>query len=125
MKPRQRPEHIPERLLARLWRNRDWRRRSLALTGGRRLRVLHPSRPTSDSRPRLSRRPPPGTREGHPVRGDVEVHTQSQGWREHGHHRDPRYNRVLLHVVARTGGGEHSPRHDGEDMPVVGLLGND
>ena len=124
MKPRPRPEHIPERLLARLWRNRDWRRRSLALTGGRRLRVLYPGRPTSG--------PGPDFRDAllqvqgrHPVRGDVEVHTQSRGWREHGHHRDPRYNRVLLHVVARTAGGEHSPRHDGEDVPVVGLLGDD
>ena len=40
-----RPEDIPERLLARLWRNRDWRRRSLPLADGKRLRVLYPGRP--------------------------------------------------------------------------------
>ena len=124
MKPNRRPEHIPEHLLARLWRNRDWRRRSLALTGGRRLRVLYPGRPASG--------PGPDFRDallqiqgGHPVLGDVEVHRESRGWREHGHHRDPRYNRVLLHVVAQTPGGEHSPRHDGEEVPVVGLMEDD
>lgn len=35
------------------------------------------------------------------VRGDVEVHLTSQGWRQHRHHHDPGYNRVVLHPVLR------------------------
>jgi hypothetical protein len=33
------------------------------------------------------------------VTGDIEVHVRSSGWRAHGHHEDPVYNRVVLHVV--------------------------
>jgi hypothetical protein len=31
--------------------------------------------------------------------GDVEIHLNSDDWYHHGHHRDPRYNQVVLHVV--------------------------
>ncbi|MBI2191935.1 MAG: DUF2851 family protein [Planctomycetes bacterium] len=32
-------------------------------------------------------------------RGDVEIHLGASDWYRHEHHRDPRYNRVLLHVI--------------------------
>lgn len=32
-------------------------------------------------------------------RGDVEIHPVAGDWYAHGHHRDPKYNRVVLHVV--------------------------
>ncbi len=32
--------------------------------------------------------------------GDVEIHTQSRYWKTHGHHYDPAYNSIVLHVVA-------------------------
>ena len=31
--------------------------------------------------------------------GDVEIHIRSSSWYSHNHHLDPRYNRVILHVV--------------------------
>jgi hypothetical protein len=31
-------------------------------------------------------------------RGDVEIHVHEEGWYQHGHHRDPRYNQVVLHL---------------------------
>jgi uncharacterized protein DUF2851 len=31
--------------------------------------------------------------------GDVEIHLNSDDWFHHGHHHDPRYNQVILHVV--------------------------
>ena len=31
--------------------------------------------------------------------GDVEIHIRSSSWYNHDHHLDPRYNRVILHVV--------------------------
>lgn len=52
-------------------------------------------------------------------RGDIEVHAKTSDWWAHGHHRDPRYKKVVLHVVMR---------HDSEVMaggknriPVVAL----
>lgn len=32
-------------------------------------------------------------------RGDIEIHNRAQFWYSHGHHKDPNYNRVILHVV--------------------------
>lgn len=121
MNRRRRPKDIPERLLARLWRNRDWRRRSLHLASGKRLRVLYPGRPGGG--------PGPDFRDAilqvdglAPVRGDVELHRKPRGWREHGHHLDPRYNGVVLHVVARAHGGNPPQRQDGREVPVVELI---
>ncbi len=34
------------------------------------------------------------------VRGDVEIHRREADWFAHGHHRDPAYQNVCLHVVA-------------------------
>ncbi len=31
--------------------------------------------------------------------GDVEIHLEQSAWYQHGHHRDERYNEVLLHVL--------------------------
>jgi hypothetical protein len=31
--------------------------------------------------------------------GDVELHCHFSDWRQHSHHTDPKYNRVILHVV--------------------------
>src|SRR5579872_1177442 len=37
--------------------------------------------------------------DGSRVHGDVELHLRANGWRAHGHERDPRYAHVVLHVV--------------------------
>ncbi len=36
---------------------------------------------------------------GVPFRGDIEIHRRGKDWYQHGHHRDKRYDRVLLHVI--------------------------
>ena len=52
--------------------------------------------------------------------GSVELHLRTRGWTDHGHHLDPRYNTVVLHVVA-----EHdwvrTVRQDGVEVPVLHL----
>ena len=42
----------------------------------------------------------------------------SHAWREHGHHLDPRYNDVILHVVLDHDGSE-TRRSDGRIVPTV------
>lgn len=37
---------------------------------------------------------------GEVVRGCVEIHRTAQAWTRHGHHADPRYRDVILHVTA-------------------------
>lgn len=52
--------------------------------------------------------------------GCVEVHLTTSGWRDHGHHLDPRYDPVILHVVLRHDGRE-TRRPDGALVPVLEL----
>ncbi len=37
--------------------------------------------------------------DGRARRGDIELHRRAAGWRQHGHHTDPAYARVFLHVL--------------------------
>ncbi|MFV1883304.1 MAG: DUF2851 family protein [Balneola sp.] len=53
--------------------------------------------------------------------GSVELHLDSKGWIQHGHHQDTAYNQVVLHVVA-----EQNPievlRKDGGRIPTFNIL---
>jgi hypothetical protein len=43
--------------------------------------------------------------------GAVEIHRNASDWERHGHHLDPAYNSVILHVVARPDSSRpQSPR---------------
>lgn len=50
--------------------------------------------------------------------GGIEIHLRTRGWSEHGHHRDPAYNTVILHLVLRHDGAE-TRRLDGALVPVA------
>lgn len=108
---------IPERLLARLWQTRA-QRRSLSTADGKRVRVLYPGRrnggPGPDFKDAMIQ-----VEEAPPQRGDVEVHLTDSGWREHGHHEDPNYNNVVLHVVMRQRAKRATERQDGREVPVT------
>lgn len=48
--------------------------------------------------------------QGHPVRGDVELHCRLADWWTHGHESDPAYRAVTLHIVAAGGGRDRRAR---------------
>lgn len=58
--------------------------------------------------------------DGTVMTGAIEIHQRTGDWIAHRHHLDPRYNDVILHVVARHDGTE-TRRLDGALVPV-GIL---
>lgn len=50
--------------------------------------------------------------------GDIEIHLRASDWQRHGHHLDPRYNSVVLHVVTLLDTAE-TRREDGQLVPVA------
>lgn len=55
--------------------------------------------------------------------GDVEFHVNESDWYRHGHHLNPSYNCVILHVVWVKDAAE-TRRQDGSVVPVLVLHGN-
>ena len=110
---------IPESLLARLWRERASRETSPRSGDGRRLRVIYPGRVGSSAGPDF--RDAVLEEEGVGlVRGDVEIHVKQRDWDSHGHGKDPQYNGVVLHVVARMD-APSTTLHSGRQVPVLSL----
>lgn len=54
--------------------------------------------------------------------GDVEFHTYASDWFAHHHQSDPRYNRVMLHVVLVFDSQIPIRRQDGTIVPTCSLL---
>ncbi|MCB0793684.1 MAG: DUF2851 family protein [Flavobacteriales bacterium] len=87
----------PEKLLQFIWQEQLFDTRDLRTVSGLPLVVLRPGRIQHFSGPDLD-----GASlviDGERWEGPVEVHVRSTEWEAHGHHRDPAYDQVILHVV--------------------------
>lgn len=87
---------VPETFVHDLWATQKFDPSHLTTTAGEPIEILDPGQYNTDSGPdfRLAR-----LRIGEVLWcGDVEIHLRSANWVEHGHHNDPRYNGVVLHV---------------------------
>ncbi|MBM4462461.1 MAG: DUF2851 family protein [Chloroflexi bacterium] len=112
---------IRESLLAQIWRHQWIIKDALTTVDGQRVLVLHPGWENShDSGPDF-RHAIIGMNGGSPVTGDVELHLRSQEWEAHGHHKDPNYDSVVLHVVLWDGGREASSLNNGKKAPILAL----
>ena len=94
---------ISEKQLALLWQRRASRSQALRTERGSRIRVLYPGRPGVTAGPDF-RDALLLVEEQGLVQGDVEIHLRQQDWQSHGHHDDPNYNGVALHVALESGG---------------------
>ena len=111
---------ISESFLAQVWQQQLAGREPLVTAGGDTVEVLHPGRPTHDCGPDF--RDALIAINGHPpLQGDVELHINARDWRAHGHHKDPNYDRVILHVAMRSDGNVSSPLRNGGRVPVLAL----
>ncbi len=89
---------IPEKLIQKIWLRGEFEKDALRTTDGGSIRVLSPGKWN------LSGEGPDflGAEieiAGSTVLGDVEIHFRSSDWRAHGHHENPSFERVVLHVI--------------------------
>jgi hypothetical protein len=113
--------HIHERFLRHIWNRQYLRHASLATTTGLPITVLHPGTLNSASGPDfVDARIIIGRTT---YTGDVEIHRNPVEWLQHHHQHDPRYNRVILHVVLEEGGEEarRTFSQSGRAIPVLVL----
>ena len=97
-----------ERSVVDYWRNRSWTSDSLRTTSGQPLEIVFQGQWAPDSGPDF-RDAVIAYPTGRLSTGDVEIHVRASDWYGHGHHKDPAYDSVILHVVSR----------DDLDLPVV------
>lgn len=99
-----------EELLQFIWRSGLFVNRNLKTTCGKQLYIIRPGDQNFHSGPDFF---DARIRIGQTLwAGNVEVHYRSSDWKKHGHHLDPSYNNVILHVVLE------------EDCPVYNSLGH-
>jgi hypothetical protein len=60
---------------------------------------------------------------GQTIKGNIEVHVKSGDWRTHGHHRNPAYNGVVLHVVMYQDSRNEIELQNGMVIPTL-IIGN-
>ena len=109
---------VPEALVQDVWNAQRFDHAALHTTDGTPLTVLNPGTLNTDSGPDFANA---HLRIGETEwRGDVEIHTTSGAWFDHKHHRDTRYDGVILHVTLHadiwTGG---LLRTDGSPIPEL------
>lgn len=119
--PDARLAHLPEAVVQDLWAQQRFARADLRTTDGRRVHVIDPGRLNTDGGADFSAAQ---VRIGETRwAGDVEIHRTSGDWLVHRHHEDPRYDRVILHVVLAA--DRHTGalrRSDGTPLPEIVLL---
>jgi len=86
---------------------------------GERLKIIYPGR-VNDDQGADFRDAVIATSQGL-IKGDIEVHVNSSDWQAHQHHRDPVYNRVVLHVVMWHDTKAATILENGRDIPVLAL----
>lgn len=86
-----------EGLIQFFWKHSLYRGRSLYTASGQKLEVLDPGEQNPHAGPDFFNA---RIRLGRIIwAGNVEIHSCASDWYRHGHHLDPSYNNVILHVV--------------------------
>lgn len=88
---------ISEKVLRRIWKEQKFINTPLTTLDGKKIEVISPGKSNPDSGPDfLNAKIYIG---GNLYLGDVEIHMNTTDWKAHQHENDPKYNRVILHVV--------------------------
>lgn len=112
---------FPESTVVDIWRQHLIGRTDLETEDGKPIRIIYPGMVSNDR----------GADfvdavihfGGKQQRGNVEIHVNSSGWWEHGHHIDPAYNGIMLHVVYRQDREKLIRLQNGNVIPTLVLEG--
>ena len=105
--------------VVRVWQSRLLKGQELLSENGDALEIIYPGRLSDDRGADFCEAVI--SLNGQMLKGDVEIHIRSGGWRDHNHHLDPLYNRVILHVVMWPGGSPVTRLQNGGEIPVLTL----
>lgn len=86
-----------EKLLQFVWQHRLGLRRDMKTVDGRSVRVLDQGTLNTDAGPDFFNASV--EIDGQHWAGNIEIHVKASDWYRHGHHNDPAYDSVILHVV--------------------------
>jgi hypothetical protein len=109
---------MKEEFLHYLWKYRVYDPASLVDNDGNKIVVIHPGEYNHDAGPDFfnSRINIGGTEWA----GNVEIHTRSSHFDNHGHNTDPAFNNVILHVVAENDRRVYNSK--GQELLTVKLI---
>lgn len=108
---------ITERLISRLWQSHLVR--YLVADTGEWLHIIFPGRISNSGG--CDFKDAVFGLNGRIVSGDVEVHIKSSQWHSHGHHQDPKYNNIVLHVVWQQDSQTPTLLQNGQAIPTICL----
>ena len=113
------PAVLTEKRVLEIWQNSLQGRTDLLTEDNESVRIIYPGR-LNDDRGADLRDAVIATRQGL-LKGDIEIHRKTSTWGGHGHHRDPVYNRVILHVVFRNDSEKGIALQNGAKAPTLAL----
>jgi hypothetical protein len=114
-------KEITEAVLAAIWNEQAPLRGPMWDCEGDPVAVVYRGRWTAGSGPDFEGAMLALGESGRLVGGSVEMHLRCGDWWAHGHHADPRYNSVALHVVLWPLGARPVTRADGATVPTLVL----
>jgi len=111
--------NLPESQIVKIWQHQLLDRTGLTTEEGEPIRIIYPGRINDDQGADLLDAVI-ATSHGL-IKGDIEVHVKSSGWRAHHHHQDQTYNRVILHVVMWRDTEVATNLQNGEKVSILAL----
>ena len=113
------PNNPSESQVIKIWQHQLLDRTGLITEDGEPIEIVYPGR-INDDQGADFRDAVIATSRGL-IKGDIEIHVKSSGWREHRHHRDVVYNRVVLHVVLWHNTRMATNLCNGRKVPILAL----
>jgi hypothetical protein len=110
---------LPEAQIVSIWQRLLANRTELTTEAGEPIKIIYPGRINAESGADF-RDAVIATNQG-VIKGDIEIHVKSSGWRAHRHHWNSQYNQVILHVVMWHDTEKATKLQNGDSIPTLAL----